>query len=417
MAKSTPRLAIIGAGPIGIEAAIYARALQWPFTVFERGRPAEHVQRWGHVRLFTPLGMNVTPLGRATLAAGKPGHTLPADDAQVTGREYAAAYLLPLAELLQPSLVGETQVLKISRRDFLKSDAAGGTARAKSPFRLLVRDRQRERIEEADVVLDCTGTYGQHRWAGAGGIPAPGELQAEPQIAYGLEDILGDKKNHYAGRTTLVIGSGYSAATTVCSLADLGREHSATWGIWIGRTPTSAPLRRIPGDPLKERDRLAVRANNIATRTDDNVEFHAGTLLEAIESLGPDRGFRVTARTSAGIRTWEVERIIANVGYSPDTNLTRELQVHEDFATLGPFDVAAALRSQKPGDCLKVAATGPESLRHPEPGFFVLGAKSFGRSSQFLLRAGFEQVRDVFTLLTGDAALDLHARPPALGRK
>src|SRR5437763_17007492 len=114
-------------------------------------------------------------------------------------------------------------------------DGPGDPRRSGSPFRLLIRDRTKERIEEADVILDCTGTYGQHRWAGAGGIPAPGELVAEPQIAYGLEDITGDRKNHYAGRTTLVIGAGYSAATTACSLADLGREHSSTWGIWIAR--------------------------------------------------------------------------------------------------------------------------------------------------------------------------------------
>jgi thioredoxin reductase len=409
MAKAaTPRLAIIGAGPIGLEAALYAKRLQVPFTVYERGRVGEHLQRWGHVRLFSPFGMNSTPLGRTTIKSAKPNYSLPDDDAIVTGREHVTSYLAPLVELLQPNVILETQVLKISRRDFLKSDSPGDAGRAKSPFRMLVRDRQRERIEEADVVLDCTGTYGQHRWSGAGGIPCPGEIQAESQIAYGLEDILGDKRNHYANKTTMIIGSGYSAATTACALADLGREQSSTWGIWIARNPATTPLKRIANDPLKERDRLATRANSVALRTDDNVDFYAGLVIESIESLGPDRGFKVTTRGNSGTKSWEVERIIANVGYSPDTNLTRELQVHECFATLGPMKLSAALGGQKTVDCLKLTGTSVETLRNPEPNLFVLGAKSFGRNSSFLMRVGFEQVRDVFTLIMGDAKLDLY---------
>ena len=47
-------------------------------------------------------------------------------------------------------------------------------------------------------------------------------------------------------------------------------------------------------------------------------------------------------------------------------------------------------------------AAGAATLRNPEPNFYILGAKSYGRNSNFLLRTGFEQVRDVFTLITGE---------------
>ena len=70
MAKSdTPRIAVLGAGPIGLEAALYARSLKYPVAVYERGRVGEHIQRWGHVRLFSPFGMNSTSLGRAAIEA------------------------------------------------------------------------------------------------------------------------------------------------------------------------------------------------------------------------------------------------------------------------------------------------------------------------------------------------------------
>jgi thioredoxin reductase len=409
--KATPRLAILGAGPIGLEAGLYARHLELPFTIYERGRIGEHLLRWGHVKLFSPFAMNATSLGRTAIRAVRPGHAFPEENACITGREHANVYLAPLAETLGGHIVTDTAVLKVGRRGVFKDDSPGEDSRARKPFRLLLRDKSgRERIDEADVVLDCTGTYAQHRWLGDGGIPAAGELQAEPQISYGLDDILGDRRTLYANKTVLVVGAGYSAATTVVNLAQLALENQTTWGIWLARAPASAPLKRIANDPLKERDRLAVRANTLATRDDDNIEFHAGTLVEAVEFLGQERGFKVTARGPDKQRTWEVDRIIANVGYTPDTNLYRELQVHECYASLGPMKLAAALAGAGHQDCLKQTCHGADTLRSPEPSFYILGAKSYGRNSNFLLRIGFEQVREVFTLITGDDRLDLYKK-------
>ena len=56
------------------------------------------------------------------------------------------------------------------------------------------------------------------------------------------------------------------------------------------------------------------------------------------------------------------------------------------------------------GDCLAQQSHGPDSLTNPEPGFFILGAKSYGRNSQFLLRAGWQQVDDVFESLIEQGA-------------
>jgi thioredoxin reductase len=408
-----PRIAILGAGPIGLEAALYAAALQVPFAVYERGRVGEHLRQWGHVRLFSPFSMNVTPLGRARIQADHPKHDWPADADCLTGRDHLAAYLEPLAAspLLRDHLHGESTVLHVGRRGFLKEDSPGDGRRGGQPFVLLVCGaNNKERVEEADVVLDCTGTYGQHRWLGDGGIPALGELAARPQVAYGLEDVLGERQGHYADRNVLVVGGGYSAATTVCALAALAEKHHGTWVIWLARGASTQPIKRIANDPLRERDRLAVRANTLATRGDGNVEFHAQTVVDAIEYAGPERGFKVSGRRGGKPMTWEVERVVANVGYVPDTALYRELQVHECYATQGPMNLAAALLKQAGGDCLNIPAQGAATLRNPEPNFYIIGSKSYGRNSHFLLRNGFEQVREVFTLITGQTDLDLYKK-------
>src|SRR5262249_45393988 len=166
MPKSDPRrVAILGAGPVGLEAALYARTLGFTVTVYERGQVGDAVRRWGHVRLFSPFGMNATPLGRAALGKA----ALPADCDWLTGRDHLAAYLEPLSkcDALRDCVKTETTVVSVGRAGMLKGDPI--EKRGQFPFRVLVVNANRERIDEADIVLDCTGTYGNHRWMGDGG--------------------------------------------------------------------------------------------------------------------------------------------------------------------------------------------------------------------------------------------------------
>ena len=386
MPKAEPtRVAVLGAGPIGLEAALYAKACGLSVAVYERGQVAEHLLRWGHVRMFTPFGMNVTPLGLQTLRREKPNRAFPADADLVTGGQLREAYHVPLSEseALLESMHPQTAVLCVGRAESLKkSDPDAG----RQPFRLLLRAADgQERVAVADVVLDCTGTYSAPNWLGDGNIPAVGELAARPHFTHGPDDVLGARKDYYAGRSIVLLGDGYSAATTICQLAALAEEHPATWVFWLTRGPRGAPLPRIANDPLKERDRLAVKANALATRCDGNLEFHPQTLIDELICHGPDRGFRVAGRSNGKPVSWDVERVIACAGSRPDMSLSHNLRVDEP--------------------------TGRIETR--EPGYFVLGAKSHGRDSAFLLREGFEQIRQVFAAITGNARLDLYAKKAA----
>ena len=82
-------------------------------------------------------------------------------------------------------------------------------------------------------------------------IPAVGELAARPHIAGGLEDMLGERKDHYAGQSIALVGDGYSAATTICALAALAEEHPATWVFWLTRGARGQPLPRIAERPVQ----------------------------------------------------------------------------------------------------------------------------------------------------------------------
>ena len=47
---------------------------------------------------------------------------------------------------------------------------------------------------------------------------------------------------------------------------------------------------------------------------------------------------------------------------------------------------------------------GHRELAHPEPGFYTVGIKSYGRAPTFLLLTGYEQARSVAAAIAGDMA-------------
>jgi hypothetical protein len=80
--------------------------------------------------------------------------------------------------------------------------------------------------------------------------------------------------------------------------------------------------------------------------------------------------------------------------------LHRELQIHECYATEGLMNVSAALLGTT--DCLDAPVTGIEQLQSPEPDFYVIGHKSYGRSPHFLLEHGYAQAEAVVAQLQKD---------------
>jgi hypothetical protein len=71
--------------------------------------------------------------------------------------------------------------------------------------------------------------------------------------------------------------------------------------------------------------------------------------------------------------------------------------------------LAAALGENASADCLDQQTHGAASLVNPEPNFYILGAKSYGRNPNFLFAVGLEQIREVFTLIGDRETLDLYA--------
>lgn len=389
-------LAILGAGPIGMEAALAAAERGLDFTLYEAA-PAVggHLRSWGHVRLFTPWSMNLSRRMRARLLAAD--RAAPDGDACPTGAEFLERVLEPLAALpeIAPQLRLGSRVVSVGRQGLLKHEEIATEARGSRPFRILLRDPAgREWTETASTILDATGTWSHPNALGDGGIAAPGEAGLGPLITHELPAIATDPG--WAQVRVLLVGSGHSAQTAALWLA-ARRTPNRGW-VWAMRRPPSPPL---ADDPLGERRALGKAARAIALDPPRGCAVHRGAVVESLRRTGDAVAVALRALDGGEGAQVTVDRVLALVGSSPDESIYRQLQIHECYASSAPMKLAAALLAQGGGaaDCLDQAAAGVEALRNPEPGFFILGAKSYGRNSNFLLRVGYEQVDEVFAVL------------------
>lgn len=395
--KKNLHFAIIGAGPTGIEAALAAAEHGYDFTLFEAAeRVAGHVGQWQHVRLFTPWRLDASARMRKVLE--EMGRSLPPEDVCPTGGELIEHLLEPLAD--SPALAGRlrlgTRVLSVGRQGLLKHEEISSDERGSRPFRLLVEDREgREGLVFADLILDCTGSALPNT-LGDAGIPAPGERHLADRIEREVPD-LERSAEAWAGQTTLLVGGGHSAQTALQDLLDLAEERPATRIIWALR---GDPPRPIEGDPLPQRHRLTAFAAHVADEPPPALQVRTRTAIDGLAEL-PNGRVRVTLRSADGEQAVEVDRVLSLTGRVGDHLLYRQLQVHECYATSGPMKLAAALLSSSGagGDCLDQSSLGPETLRSPEPGFFILGSKSYGRRGDYLMQVGWQQVDEIFQLL------------------
>lgn len=380
-------IAILGAGPIGLEAATLAQKLGWDFTVYEAGHVADSVKQWGHVRFFSPWALNVSPW-QTVLDISERADQFP------TGAEFRAQYLMPLAERLGDRLKLGHRILGISHRDVLKGHHIGSRGES-GPFLLHLSTPSGEEFVEADIVVDATGVYQNPASMGPGGLNALGETQAGSRIWRQLPDVLGADRGAFEGKEVLLVGAGHSAVTTLRALSEL----SGTEVFW-SYLGDQAPYQIIEDDPLPQRDALSRFGNTAAAGGVKGITPKPARAVESIRATS-DGGFEVELRGLDSSETLKVDQIVSHVGYKPDLSITRELQVHYCYASDGPMKLAATLLSSAGGDCLTQSSSGVQSLMSPETNYWVLGTKSYGRNSSFLLKIGIAQIEEVFTHLQG----------------
>ncbi|MEH0935514.1 FAD-dependent oxidoreductase [Micromonospora psammae] len=400
---------VIGAGPVGLAAAAHLHERGLPFTVLESGDTAgAAVRQWGHVRVFSPWRYDIDPAARRLL--DQAGWAAPDLDALPTGAELAADYLQPLAELpqLKPHLRYGARVIAISRLGLDRLRTAG---RDRTPFLIRLADGD-ELLARA--VVDASGTWGRPNVLGAAGLPAHGESDAAAYLEHALPDVLGADRDRFAGRHTLVVGAGHSAANTLLSLAELAAAAPGTEVTWAIRS--ASPTRTYGGG---EADALPARGA-LGSRLRAHVDTGRIRLLTgfSVHALTPvDGRVAVVVRHADGSQeSVTADRVVAATGFRPDHSIAAELRLDLD-PVLGATRALAPLIDPNEHSCGTVPPHGVDELAHPEVGYYAVGMKSYGRAPTFLMATGYEQVRSVVAALAGDweAARDVRLELPETG--
>ncbi|HYH22679.1 MAG TPA: FAD-dependent oxidoreductase [Azospirillum sp.] len=405
-------IAIIGAGPVGLAAAAHAARRGLTPVVFERGAAVgASLREWAHVRVFSPWRHNIDAAARALLEEA--GWSAPDDDALPTGGEIVRDYLEPLAALpaIAPNLRLGAEVLAITRDGLDKLTTPG---RAEAPLVVSWRDRAGvEHRTRARAVLDASGTWFSPNPMGVDGLPVPGEREAADRISYGIPDVRGAARAAYAGATVVVVGSGHSAMNAVLDLLALQDEAPGTRVLWALRRNR---LARLLGGGLN--DKLPARGalGIAATRA---IEEGRLELLSPYAAERVDRtadGLRIAGRLGGQPHVMEVQRVVVATGLRPDLSILRELRVELDPLVEAPPKLAPLIDPNL-HSCGTVPPHGVEELAHPEPGFYIVGGKSYGRAPTFLMATGYEQARSVVAEIAGDhaAARDVHLVLPETG--
>jgi thioredoxin reductase len=400
IAREDLPVAVIGGGPVGLAAAAHLIERNVPVQVFEAGETvAANMRDWAHVRVFSPWHLNIDSAARKILT--RHGWQEPEADGLPTGGDIVARYLKPLADTPELRGVIETgaRVVAISRQGLDKVTSRG---RAERPFALTIEGKDgRRRIVLASAVIDASGTWQNPNPMGAAGLPVAGEHAYADRIAYGIPDILGAARAAYAGRRTLVLGGGHSAANVLIDLATLAETDRDVAIVWALR---GTDLSRVFGggadDQLEARGKLGSDLRALVDR--GTLQLVTGFSVEEIAEEGG--ALIVTGRTADGPLTLgPVDRIVACTGQRPDLAMTRELRLDLDpwlecARVLGP-EIDPNLHS-----CGSVPPHGYKQLSHPEPDYFAVGIKSYGRAPTFLMATGYEQVRSIAAFLAGDIA-------------
>ncbi|MFF5624034.1 FAD-dependent oxidoreductase [Microbacterium sp. NPDC012755] len=408
---STLPVVVIGAGPIGLAAAANLAERGIDVMILEAGeRVAASVQRWGHTRLFSPWRHLVDPASRRLLEAS--GWAMPTEGRAPTGQEFVDDYLVPLAELpeIGSRIRFASRVIAVSREGMDRTRTAG---RAQAPFLLRIQ-RADGQVEEqtARAVIDASGTYSTPNPLASSGLIPLGFDGVADRVLHALPDVLGADRERFAGRHTVVVGAGHSAANTLIALGKLVRDEPGTQATWVIRNPSAIRVSSSPDDELPDRAKLG-------TRTDRLVASGAVAVVDSFEISGLEPsgdGIRIVGTRRGEPGMVEADLVVNATGFRPDLDMLREIRLELDDIVEAPKRLAPLI-DPNVHSCGTVEPHGFRELTHPEPGFFVVGMKSYGRAPTFLLATGYEQVRSVTAWLDGDlpSAAQVALTLPATG--
>ena len=386
-------IAVIGAGPVGVEAALYARFLGYSVLLFDSRRVGHRQLAWGDLRLEQTWSELTSPLGLAALAAQGTDQDMPSSrlsngdlsdpSAHVSYRQYVEKYLIPVArtDLLYESVQVNSPVISISRTSCGGDATIANERRAEQEFRLLIDSRQRgECTQLVDIVLDCSGLARPAGLASGGGL-AIGERTVQSEMLHGRVDVLGKHRVRLTGKHTLLFGRDEEAFGNAIDLAQLARAAPGTRATWI--VPKQLGGHDTLSFPPHATAEFVTAARKLANNEDSDSPV-VSLAAWGIESM------QVDSESAWRLRLQISEEETLDIQGDEMINCQT---TQRDWS----FTQALPLVQRPGADGL----TG-------EPHYYVLGQKAMSASERCKMPQAFEQIKQAFARIGGREELDLY---------
>jgi hypothetical protein len=400
--ESPATIAVIGGGPIGLEAAIYGRFLGYFVTIFEQRRVAHRMLDWHQRPLAVTASQCTTKLGHAAIAAQYPDYVRRPDDHIYTGQSFADEYLLPLAktDLLFDDIHFLSPVSDVSRLRTLVCDSVHPQERCNDEFRIVVEGRHRGNwISRADIVIDCRGMHQQTCGMGPGGGLAMGERALKQTF---LTHTPLDRKfevKMIAGKKVCLVGQSIRAVQFATEFAAQFSDQADYRLTWIIRSSRS-------GDSEIFAKALSALQNNQPSN------------IVILEVLGVDQVDRLDdstyklrlMRDDDSVMELQCD-VVVSLTQGRCEDLSTELKCTPSFRPGSPRYADSISRSPLAPGSRSSDTQSPDSDRPfmtHEPGLYGIRAASIEEGAGVGLADAHRQIRDLYALIAGRADLDLY---------
>ena len=399
--ESPATIAVIGCGPIGIEAALYGRFLGYDVDLFDAKRPAHEVVRWNTRSMGVSVADCTTSLGISALEGQISQYLPPPMDRVWNGAEFAEEYLIPIAksDLLVDGIHINSSVLEVGRVRYFREETCDWQARANDEFRLVVASRDRGiYTARADVVLDCRGMFADAEGYGPGGAQAVNAasvraflqawLPSDPRFEIRMID---EKHVLVFGNTDLAVRFVEEWSAMVKKEendSDKSLTRKLTWLVPCSRSDWQSIE---ASDPERWKRTLSKATSVVPSRGIEKVEFIESTSIWRLQVSNEDDSTR---------------EILGDV-FAPFTNALPTSSIAPTLFSDQPASVHSL--AQEEGECQGDFYPGWSGWTHAtgEPNYYRLGSPQYPFDGRGLAE-GFQQIKDVFALLGARRDLDLY---------